>query len=173
MADFEQRVQRCVVVMATALLSVTGPVASAEVASEGTFEATWSLDGSRQAIELDGEPMAAYRMTGPVKVRRSDGLATEFASVCAGVSDEKTGGMARCTWTDENGDEVFFELTGKIVGTMGTARETEGKIVGGTGRYVGLEGWISTDWLFWESAFEEGKITGRDTETRGGWRRPG
>jgi hypothetical protein len=173
MAVSELRAPSRTVIATIALLFVLVVPVSAEVADEGTFEATWSLDGSRQSIELDGKPMAAYRMTGPVKVRRSDGLATEFDSVCAGVSDEKTGGMARCTWTDENGDEVFLELTGKIVGSMGTSRETEGKIVGGTGKYVGLEGWISTDWLFWESAFEEGKITGRDTETRGGWRRPG
>lgn len=172
MSVVEHRFLRTVAVATTLLFATAGLSAASEVADEGTFEATWSLDGSRQAIELDGEPMAAYRMTGPVKVRKSDGLATEFASVCAGVSNEKTGGMARCTWTDDQGDEIYLELTGKILGPMGTSRESEGKVVGGTGRYAGLEGWISTDWLFWESAFDEGKISGRDTETRGGWRRP-
>lgn len=157
---------------AAALLTVGAAVVRAEVAKEGTFEATWSLEGTRRPVELEGKAVAAYRLSGEVKIRRSDGLSSEFESACAGVSDEQTGGMARCTWTDGDGDEVYLLFVGKIVGPMGTVREAEGKIVGGSGKYDGLEGWVETEWLFWESAFEEGKVTGRDTKTTGAWRRP-
>ena len=147
-------------------------VAPAQAADDGTFEATWSLEGTRESVVLGGKSVAAYRLTGPVKIRTGEGMAREFSTVCTGVSNEETGGMARCTWTDDEGGEIFLELTGKIIGTMGTSRETQGKIAGGTGRYEGLEGWIDTDWLFWESALEEKTVKARDTDTRGGWRRP-
>ncbi len=154
------------------LIFLAAPVARGEVANEGTFEATWSLEGSRESIELQGQKVSAYVMTGEVKVKRSDGLSTEFESICSGVSDDKTGGAGRCTWTDGDGDDVYLLFTGKVVGPMGTTREAEGEILGGTGKYEGLEGWVETSWLFWESALKEGKVTGRDTETTGGWKRP-
>lgn len=163
---------RRVFMLTLAVLVTIAPLPATEVADEGTFEANWSLEGTQESVVLAGKSVAAYRLTGKVKVRVSDGLATEFASICAGISDQETGGMARCIWTDGEGAEIYLQLTGKIIGSMGTSRETQGKITGGTGRYEGLEGWVDTDWLFWESAFEEGKITARDTKTRGGWRRP-
>ncbi len=154
-----------------ALAVIAVPV-DAEVAREGTFDATWSLEGSRESIEIEGQPISAYVLTGEVKVRRSDGLSSRFESTCTGVSDDKTGGAARCTWTDDKGDQVLLLFTGRIIGSMGTTREADGEILGGTGRYQGLQGWIRTDWLFWESVREEGKVTGRDTETTGGWKLP-
>lgn len=172
MIGFEITRRRFTVPVVLTLILLAAPATHAEVAQEGTFEATWSLEGTRESIELQGQKVAAYVLTGEVKVRRSDGLSAEFESTCTGVSDEKTGGAGRCTWTDGEGDEIYLLFTGKIIGPMGTSRETEGKILGGTGRYEGLEGWINTDWLFWESALNEGKVTARDTETRGGWRRP-
>ena len=39
-------------------------------------------------------------------------------------------------------------------------------------KYEGILGLIETEWLFWESALEEGKITGRDTKTTGSWKLP-
>ena len=110
---------------------------ASEVAREGTFSANWELNGSTESVELDGKSMSVYRLGGTVDIRRSDGLSTEFESTCSGVSDEETGGMARCTWTDGDGDAIFLRFTGRIIGSMGNTREAEGTILGGLGKYEG------------------------------------
>lgn len=122
---------RRVFMLTLAVLVTIAPLPATEVADEGTFEANWSLEGTQESVVLAGKSVAAYRLTGKVKVRVSDGLATEFASICAGISDQETGGMARCIWTDGEGAEIYLQLTGKIIGSMGTSRETQGKITGG------------------------------------------
>ena len=126
MHGIDKLVRALIVPIALTLLIISAFPIEAEVASEGTFEATWSLEGSRESIEIEGEPISAYVLTGEVFVRRSDGLLGKFASVCTGVSDDKTGGAGRCTWTDADGDDVLLLFTGKIIGTMGTTRESEG-----------------------------------------------
>ena len=160
--------------VAIPLLSLFGAGAgqAGEVARQGTFQANWKLDGTTESVELDGKLMSVYRLGGPVDVRRSDGLAAEFESACSGVSDEKTGGMARCTWTDGDGDVIFLRFTGRIIGSTGTTREAEGTILGGLGKYEGLEGSIHTEWFFWESHLDEGTIIAHNTETTGSWTIP-
>jgi hypothetical protein len=146
--------------------------ASEEVAKEGTFEGDWALKGTARSIEVDGKEVALFRIGGPVKVRSSGGLATEFQALCIGVSDKQTGGVGRCVWTDDAGDMVFMELSGSIVGPMGTSREAEGTVIGGTGRYQGLEGSYHIDWLFVESHFDDSKFKGYVTKLEGSWKRP-
>jgi len=116
--------------------------------------------------------MALYRVEGPVTVRSSGGLATQFEAQCVGVSDQQTGGVARCVWTDEAGEKIFMELSGSIVGPMGTSREAEGPVIGGTGRYQGIEGSYHIDWLFVESRLDDGKFKGFVTKLTGSWKRP-
>ena len=144
-----------------------------EIAKEGTFEGNWDLTGTARTLEMDDGEVSVMRLEGPVTITNaSTGLAREFDSVCAGVSDNKTGGVARCVWMDSDDDALFLELGGSIIGPAGTTREAVGVVVGGTGKYRGLEGEFAVEWLFWESAFDEGKVTGRDTKFTGSWRLP-
>ena len=165
-----QRASR--VALVSLSLALFAASVGAELPREGTFEANWSLEGHKRRVDLDGEVVSTYRLKGTVDVERSDGLSRSFESICVGVSDEETGGIARCAWTDADGDSVIVDFVGRIVGPMGTSREATGAIVGGTGEYEGILGLVATEWLFWESAFEDGKITGRDTRTTGSWKFP-
>ncbi len=166
---------RCLLALA---LLVPAAATAADGARHGSFEANWNLAGGKRIVEVDGELVSTYRLTGKVTVERTDvegegsELSREFDSYCIGVSDEKTGGIARCEWVDEDDDSMVLDFVGKIVGPMGTSREASGAIIGGTGKYEGVLGVIETEWLFWESALEEGKIEGRDTKTTGRWTRP-
>ncbi len=144
-----------------------------ELAKEGTFEGNWDVEGTTESMEIDDGQISIYRVEGPVKITNSSsGLAREFSSRCVGVSDEETGGIGRCVWVDSAGESLFLELSGEIIGPMGTTREAVGIVIGGTGKYAGLQGEFEADFLFWESVLEPGKITLRNTSFKGSWKLP-
>lgn len=162
-----------VVLMAAWTLVVSSPSRADDLAREGTFEGNWDVEGTTESLEMDGVRVAVYRVEGPVKITNSSsGMAREFQSSCVGVSDEETGGIGRCVWADADGEGLFLELSGEIVGPAGTTREAVGIVVGGTGKYAGLQGGFEAEFLFWESVLDEGKITFRDTSFKGSWKIP-
>ena len=169
--NVRKRVGPAVLVLTTLGLSVPG--AAEELAKEGTFEGNWDVEGTTESLEMDEGQISVYRIEGSVKITNSSsGLAREFQARCVGVSDEETGGIGRCVWMDADGDGLFLELSGEIVGPAGTTRDAVGVVVGGTGKYVGLEGAFEAEFLFWESVLQEGKILLRDTSFKGSWKRP-
>jgi hypothetical protein len=78
-------------------------------------------------------------------------------------SDSATGGVGRCVWTDERGDEIFSELAG---GAIASGRRVTGTITGGTGRYAGLTGEYEFEWMYAIEA-EDGRIQGRAVGLKG------
>ncbi len=161
------------VVLVTVAFVVSAPAGAEDFAKEGTFEGHWKVEGTTESLEMDGAKVSVYRVEGPVKITNSSsGMAREFQSSCVGVSDEETGGLGRCVWADGDGDGLFLELSGEIVGPAGTTRDAVGIVVGGTGKYAGLEGGFEAEFLFWESVLDEGKITFRDTSFKGSWKLP-
>ena len=160
-------------IAASVFLALSVATAGGEaIADEGTFKGDWSLKGTSRPIEVDAEKVVLVRVEGPVKLVSSSGLATAFDALCVGASDQQTGGVARCVWTDQEGEKIFLELSSSIVGPMGTAREAEGTVIGGTGRYRGIEGSFHVDWLFIESHFDDSKFQGYVTKLEGSWKRP-
>lgn len=149
-----------------------GGAAGDEPPREGTFEGDWSITGTVQEVEVGAEKVTVARLEGPVTLRSHGGLAREFAAVCNSVRDRKTGGIARCTWTDDAGDVLLLEVSGSILGPMGTSREAKGTVVGGTGRYAGIEGSFELDWLFVDSALDDTRFKGYVTKLTGSWKRP-
>ena len=139
---------------------------------EGSFEGNWAVKGNVQQVVVHGARVTLARVEGKVTLRSGAGLAREFDALCNSVSDEKTGGVARCTWTDAAGDTLVLELSGSIIGPAGTVREAEGKVVGGTGRYADIQGQFHLDWLFVDSTVEDGRFTGYVTKLEGSWKRP-
>lgn len=160
-------------VLILAIFGLAAPGAAEELAKAGTFEGNWDVEGTTESLEMDGGRVSIYRVQGPVKITNSSsGLAREFQSRCVGVSDEETGGIGRCVWEDAEGDGLFLELSGEIIGPMGTTREAVGIVIGGTGKYAGLQGGFEADFLFLESVLDEGKITFRNTNFKGSWTLP-
>lgn len=158
-----------------ALMFVGAALAAAagdELPREGTFEGDWAISGTVRQVEVGEGTVILARLGGPVTLHSPGGLAREFDAVCNSVSDAETGGIARCTWTDETGDVLLLEVSGSILGSMGTVREARGTVAGGTGRYAGLEGELSLDWLFVESALDDQRFKGYVTKLTGQWKRP-
>jgi hypothetical protein len=86
-----------------------------------------------------------------------------FLAETIALTDSASGLVGRSVWTDENGDQVFSELTGE-----GTAAHNriEGTIVGGTGRYIGATGTYGFSWQYVVEA-EDGAVQGRAVELQG------
>jgi len=159
-------------VLALVSLAMAAP-SRAQVAAEGTFEGNWDLSGYAETVAMDDGEISVMKLEGPVRITSAaSGLAREFDSVCAGVSDKKTGGIGRCVWTDGDGDTLLVELSGSIIGPAGTSREALGVVAGGTGKYADIKGSFDVDWLFIESVLEPGKVMGRDTKFTGAWWTP-
>ena len=163
-----------VLVFSSILFSVAWIAAGeeGEIAREGTFEGNWSVKGTTHPVEASGRTMALVRVEGRVTVRSSGGLATQFGAECVAVSDKVTGGVGRCVWTDEAGEKIFFEIGGSVVGPMGTSRDARGRVIGGTGRYEGIEGSWDLEWLFVDSALDDTRFKGYVTKLEGRWKRP-
>lgn len=160
-------------ILAAVLLGLTlAGAAGDEPPREGTFEGDWALSGTARPVEVGSATVVLSRLEGPVTLRSAGGLARKFDAVCNSVSDQKTGGVGRCTWTDEAGDTLLLELSGTILGPAGTVREARGSVIGGTGRYAAVEGEFRVDWLFVDSVLDDERFKGYVSKLEGHWKRP-
>ncbi len=154
------------------ILGGLAPVAAQELAKEGTFSGTWSLEGKVKSLEEDGDVLIVFDYEGKLVLEAATGgLRRAFDTECVGVSDE-TGGLGRCAWRDEDGDVLILQVVGEVIGPAGTLRESAGLIIAGSGKYEGIEGEFAADWLFIDSSIEPGKVIGRNTRLSGSWMRP-
>jgi hypothetical protein len=128
------------------------------------FTGSWNGVGSRHAIALgQGRLGAIVNLTGSLLLAGDGRPGVGFHSEVIGLTDTATGFQGRSVWTDENGDQVFSELTGE-----GTAAKNRivGTILSGTGRYAGLTGSYEFSWQ-WVMDGEEGMVQGRAVDIRG------
>jgi hypothetical protein len=146
--------------------------AADKLPGEGSFTGAWRLAGKIEPAKVGDATVTLARVQGKVTLESPGGLSREFDGTCNGVSDKKTGGVARCVWTDAKGDEIVLALEGSILGSAGTVREAKGRVIGGTGRYAGIEGEIHLDWLFVESGQGDQRFEGYVTKLQGSWKRP-
>lgn len=146
--------------------------AADKLPNEGTFSGSWHLEGKVEPTKVGDATVNVAHVQGKVTLESAGGLSREFDGVCNAVSDKKTGGTGRCVWTDAKGDEVVIGIEGSILGSAGTVREAKGKVIGGTGRYAGIEGEIHLDWLFVESGKSDHRFQGYVTKLQGSWKRP-
>lgn len=148
-------------------------------AKEGTFKARWVVRGTRQRLDFGPDrEVFSFQIQGRLDVEADSGTLVDLQSKCVGMRDSKTGGMARCTWRDPDGDQIFSELSGNILGAQTTV---QGTIVGGTGEYAGMQGDYSFTWSWQRFAraqtqeyFERQAPTlqGYATDLTGTWRLP-
>lgn len=142
-----------------------------EVADQGTFSGTWTLEGKVKVVEEEGMALTVFDYEGKLVLEAATGgLRRAFDTECVGVSDE-SGGLGRCAWKDEEGDVIILQVVGAVIGPAGTLRESAGLIIAGSGKYAGIEGEFAADWLFIDSSIEPGKVMGRNTRLSGSWKR--
>ena len=122
------------------------------------FQGTWSAAGERHTLHLGPDRQASVAsLTGSLLLTGERGLGVGFRARAVVFSDSKTGGVGRCVWTDDRGDEVFSEIAG---GPVAGGNQILGTIVGGTGRYAGATGEYRFRWQFVIET-EEGLVQGR------------
>ena len=128
------------------------------------FGGSWNAAGSRRTLPLGGERRASLvDLKGTMLLAGAGRPGVGFRSELIALGDSETGLVGRSVWTDENGDQVFSELSGE--GTAAKNRIT-GKFVGGTGRYSGAAGSYEFSWQYVIEA-EDGRIQGRAVDLKG------
>jgi len=148
-------------------------------AKRGSFSGHWSMSGDTQPLSLGpGRQVATFQIEGLFNVRDDAGVLEDFWSECIGLSDPVPGGAARCVWEDSDGDRIYSELAGQTLLGQDVA-SVEGRLVGGTGKYTGIQGRYS---LTWTSIFQapedqvferhKRKYAGFARSIKGDWRLP-
>lgn len=143
------------------------PQVAASPAGWHEFEGSWSAAGSRRTLSL-GEfgNSALLDLRGTMLLAGPGRPGAGFRAEVIALVDRKAGLVGRGVWTDERGDQVFSEFTGE--GTAAKNRIT-GTVLGGTGRFAGVEGTYEFSWQYVLEA-EDGSIQGRATGLKGRFR---
>jgi hypothetical protein len=129
-----------------------------------TFEGNWSASGTRQTINLETNHRASiFDFTGSLVLTGDRGLGVGFRAKAIGFTDSLTGMQGRSVWTDENGDKVYSELKGEMVGT---GKRITGTFLGGTGRFAGVTGEYSFQWKYVVES-DDGTLSGRSVDLKG------
>ena len=97
------------------------------------------------------------------------GLARGFRAECVGLQDPKTGSLGRCVWKDRFDHEIWSEVESD---SAGVSRRSRGRLVGGTGKFEGIEGEFEFEWIYMMPAEKEGPVKAYATSLSGGWRLP-
>jgi hypothetical protein len=140
------------------------PVPAAAAAEWREFDGTWNAAGTRRTIGLgDGRSSSIVELKGSLLLAGPGKPGVGFLANTVALADSSSGLVGRSVWTDENGDQVFSELTGE-----GTAANNhmEGAIIGGTGRYAGANGTYAFSWQYVVEG-DDGVVQGRAVGLKG------
>jgi hypothetical protein len=163
------RLRSACLLLALCVLWAAGAGVAATPAGEWLgFQGSWSVTGQRQTIPTDSSSTASIvHVSGSVVLATSGGLARGFSAEAVGFDDGHGTSLGRCVWTDAHGDQLFSKLRGEA---LQTGKRVVGTIVGGTGRYAGVEGEYTLTWQFVVPG-EEGQFQGRTVSLSGRVRR--
>jgi len=131
----------CMAAIAIAL--VLSPTASAD--QTGSFHGAWTASGKWQSLDFEpGREVFTFKLAGHVNLKDNLGEVRDLWGECIGLWDSRTGGSARCTWRDPEGDSAaYMVLDGRI--TEKGSRLT-GHFISGAGALTGLTGDLSFSW---------------------------
>jgi hypothetical protein len=132
------------------------------------FAANWTASGHEETLAMGARSASIVELSGPFVVTRGDGLSRGFFARSIAFVERGTLGVGRLVLTDENGDQIFNDLSGQGIGT---GRRIEGTITGGTGRYADVQGDFRFDWQYVIHT-DDGTIQGRADGLTGRYRRP-
>lgn len=128
------------------------------------FTGVGTLSGTRQTLDMGpGRRIEGFRLGGTLMLTGEQRLGLAFRSDFIGLSDSQTGLQARSVWTDERGEQVFSTLSSA---STGAGNLIQGRIVGGTGRFAGLDGEYRFTWQPLVIA-EDGSVSGRVLDLKG------
>ena len=159
------------IVCAFFIVAMSVPAQSQEIPRSGTFEGRWEVVGKAMKIELGpSRTVSIVRFEGAIVLEGSvRGLARGFRAECVGLLDEVTGSVGRCVWRDRFDDEIWSELGSR---STDSSRSSRASFLGGTGKFEGIQGEFSFNWLYMVPATEEGAVRGYSTDVSGRWKLP-
>lgn len=156
------------------LLGASGPdLAAAELAKEGTFSLRDAWSGTVEGLSL-GETRSVYiyMFKGVATNDAGEGLLHNTSMNCMGMGRSvrrATKDHGSCVYTDVDGDKIFDEW--KDEGTLGVGGKGTGSLIGGTGKYAGIEGSYEYERVSLRPA-AEGTFQGYTTRVEGTYKLP-
>lgn len=133
-----------------------------------SFAGSWTVTGRRHTVPVEGGGNAAVvEVSGALVLTSGEGLSRGFRGEVVGFDDGQGVSLGQAVWTDEHGDRLFSRLKGE---PLEAGRRVAGTIMGGTGRYAGLEGEYAFTWKYVLGG-EDGSIQGRAVRLEGRVRR--
>ena len=132
------------IVLWQTLLSTVLPSAAGAL-EKGSFTGSWMANGSKEVLELGkNRETALFKLAGHVNLKNDKiGKEKDFYAQCIGLSDFSTGSDIRCVWRNVDGQEIYLTLHGK---RMEEGSRVTGNIVGGTGTFEGITGYLHFTW---------------------------
>ncbi len=168
----KKKISQTGVVGFLAVFLFAAAASAGELQRSGEFQGHWTSIGTAQTLVLDESRYATIlRLQGTIAIQSSTGLTRALQTDCVGLNlkETRSTGNGRCVWTDSDGDRMISETTGVL---SGTAAKVRGSFIGGTGKYVGLEGSYELDWQYMSEIEEEGTVHGYSNSLTGKWRLP-
>jgi hypothetical protein len=128
------------------------------------FTGTWTATGERQTMQLGPDHVSAiFHYSGSLLLSGEQRVNAGFKGVIIGFADSRSGMQGRCTWTDENGDQLYSELHSESIDASETIKAS---FIGGTGRYAGVTGEYTFKWQRLIE-HEQGRVSGRVVDLQG------
>lgn len=150
-----------------------GRAGAAELAKQGSFSNHDAWSGVIEGVLVVGEEQVVYNYTfnGVVTNDAGEGVFHNSSSSCLGMGSTiggQTSNRGNCVHTDLDGDQIFDEWQdeGTEAGASGS-----GKLLGGTGKYAGIEGTYEYERIELRAA-AEGAFQGYTTKMTGDYRLP-
>jgi len=140
---------------------------------KGTFTGSWMANGSKEALSLGkNRETALFKLSGHINLRNDRiGKQKDFYANCIGLSDFSTGSDIRCVWRSINGEEIYLTLIGT---RMEEGSQVTGNIVGGTGAFDGITGYLRFTWtsMSFAQVNDETGIGGFSQDVTGSYQLP-
>ena len=167
------RVVLLLVIVPWLSLSTALSPAAAGAAETGSFTGSWMANGTKEVLPLGrNRETALFRRAGHVNLKNDRiGKVKDFYARCIGLSDFSTGSDIRCVWRAIDGQEVYLTLQGT---RMEAGSRVSGNIVGGTGSFEGISGYLHFTWTSMSFAQESGEtgIGGFSQDISGSYQLP-
>lgn len=160
------------IVLCQSLLSATLPLTS-RAGEKGSFTGSWMANGSKEVLELGkNRETALFKLAGHVHLTNDKiGKEKDFYAQCIGLSDFSTGSDIRCAWRNVDGQEIYLTLHGT---RMEEGSRVTGNIVGGTGSFDGITGYLHFTWtsMSFSQTSDETGIGGFSQDVSGSYQLP-
>ncbi len=141
-----------------------------ELPKQGTYSTSWTFSGPYMAIEI-GDDVWAWSSTFTIIIwnNAGEGIFHDMSANCVGMGSEAEDApftdSGYCNYEDADGDKIFAYWTETEAG-KGTDT-----LLGGTGKYAGIQGGGEYEYVYTPDA-PEGTFNGYGGDVEGSYKLP-